>query len=115
MVMRSLFLAAALAGAALAPGANAPAPAAAQTVQPGWIMPRGDGASWNGRPTEIQARVLPLRTLISMVQSQRGGQFVDVVGGLQQHGDRAFYIFRWRYPNGVEENIRVDAATGRVG
>ncbi len=82
--------------------------AGAQTIQPMWTMPNGQG------PMQVQSRVLPVRQLISIVQSQRGGSFVDVVGGLEQRGDRAFYIFRWRYPNGVEENLRVDASTGQV-
>lgn len=84
--------------------------ATAQTLQPMWTMPHGQ----MGGPMQVQARVLPVRQLIAMVQSQRGGSFVDVVGGLEQRGDRAFYIFRWRYPNGVEENLRVDASTGQV-
>lgn len=83
--------------------------AGAQTLQPMWTMPNGQSG-----PINVQARVLPVRQLIAMVQGQRGGSFVDVVGGLEQRGDRAFYIFRWRYPNGVEENLRVDASTGQV-
>lgn len=83
--------------------------AGAQTLQPMWTMPQNQGG-----PMNVQARVLPVRQLIAMVQSQRGGSFVDVVGGLEQRGDRAFYVFRWRYPNGVEENLRVDASTGQV-
>lgn len=85
----------------------------AQTVQPAWTMPQGYGQG-PGPAQRIQARVLPIRQLIAMVQSQRPGQFVDVVGGLEQRGERAFYTFRWRYPNGQEVNLRVDASTGQV-
>lgn len=82
----------------------------AQPIQPAWTMPEGRGPAVE----RVQARVLPLRQLIGIVSSQRPGTFVDVVGGLEQRGDRAFYTFRWRYPNGQEVNLRVDASTGRV-
>ncbi len=85
----------------------------AQTIQPAWTMPRGY-VQGEGSAQPVQARVLPLRQLIGMVQAQRPGSFVDVVGGLEQRGDRAFYTFRWRYPNGQEVNLRVDATSGQV-
>lgn len=97
-------------GLVLLPGAGASA--AAQTMQPAWTMPHRGG---EGRAEPVQARVMALRQLIAIVSSQRPGQFVDVVGGLEQRGDRAFYIFRWRYPSGEEVNLRVDATTGQVG
>ncbi|MET0182522.1 MAG: hypothetical protein ABW199_06515, partial [Caulobacterales bacterium] len=45
-----------------------------RTIQPAWTMP------YQGQSIEVQASVLPIRQLIAIVQSQRGGSFVDVVG-----------------------------------
>ncbi len=96
--------------------------ARAQVLEPGWIMPQG-GAFGRGprddRPRQEErenreARVLPLRTLIGIVSSSRPGRFVDVVGGLDERGGRLSYVFRWRYPDGAEENLRVDAGSGQV-
>lgn len=107
MKLPASFLAA-LAGSALIFTPHSGAGERARMIEPSWSLP------FQGRPELIEAQVLPLRQLIAIVQSQRGGSFVDVVGGLEQHGDRAFYVFRWRYPNGVEENLRVDASSGQV-
>jgi uncharacterized membrane protein YkoI len=113
MIARSHLLAAAVGLGLMFGPSLGESQAGAQTVQPMWTMPHGQNGQMGG-PLLVQARVLPVRQLIAIVQSQRGGAFVDVVGGLEQRGDRAFYVFRWRYPNGVEENLRVDASTGQV-
>lgn len=112
MSMRSHLLAAVAAlGVVFLPSSQG---VSAQTIHPGiqpaWTMPQGQGPVME----RVQARVLPLRQLIGIVSSQRPGNFVDVVGGLEQRGDRAFYTFRWRYPNGQEVNLRVDASSGAV-
>ncbi|MGE3142655.1 MAG: PepSY domain-containing protein, partial [Hyphomonadaceae bacterium] len=79
---------------------------------------RNDNRGWTpndgGYERPAPARVLPIRALIGMVQSQRGGEFRTVLGGLQNDGGRPYYIFRWRYSNGEEDNLRVDASSGQV-
>jgi len=96
--------------AALAFGAVAVTGAHAQAIEPSWLGPRLDGAVLDS----VQARLLSVRQVIAIVQSQRGGQCVDVRAGPIQGDGGWFYVLRWRYPNGAEEDIRVDAVSGRV-
>jgi uncharacterized membrane protein YkoI len=48
-----------------------------------------------------------------IVRSQRGGELLDVLV-LEDGGNRPFYVLRWRRADGVVEDIRVDAQSGRV-
>lgn len=108
----STFAAAALAVALLAGQVGT---AAAQTISPPILSRMLESYSRTmTAPTPIQSQqVLPIRALIAAVQSQRGGTFINVLGGLQG-GDRPYYIFRWRFPNGIEQNLMVDATSGQV-
>lgn len=108
MVTRSLLAALAAAAALGAPAA------AAQRFERDWIVPHARVQHEGARITEIQARVLPLRALIAIVQAQRGGEFAGLEGDLQYAGGRAFYIFRWRHPSGMAERLRVDASNGQI-
>ena len=113
MAHRPIFLAAALAAVTFLPGTGA----FAQSYHRHWGDGNGPGMERGNydQPQQAQAaRVLPIRALIGIVQSQRGGEFRNVLGGLQNDGGRPYYIFRWRYPNGEEDNLRVDASSGQV-
>lgn len=79
------------------------------------IMPRGErGDRGYGHEQHTQARTLSVRELIGIVQSQRGGSFAGVDGGMRDAGGRPFYVFLWRYPSGMVEPLRVDATNGQV-
>jgi uncharacterized membrane protein YkoI len=86
------------------------AAAGAQAQARDWLVSRMDNAA----PQTVQARVLTVREVIAIVRSQRGGDCVDVRAGPIQSGDGLVYVLRWRYPNGAEEDLRVDAVSGRV-
>lgn len=81
--------------------------AAAQTVQPGWIMP----AQERGQQRERQA-VRPIREVSDMLRARFGGAYV---GHRLEDGERPVYVIRWRMADGVTiEEFRVDAVSGRL-
>jgi uncharacterized membrane protein YkoI len=82
-------------------------PAAAQNFQT-WMQPQERERARQGR-----VRILSVREIAEIVRSQRGGQLLDVLV-LEDRGERPFYVLRWRRGDGVVEDIRVDALSGRV-
>jgi uncharacterized membrane protein YkoI len=109
MLIRSTLL-------ALAAFAALATPAEAQGWGRGHGMDRGDTIMPRGERHEqqAQARTLSVRELIGIVQQQRGGSLAGVEGGMRDAGGRPFYVFRWRYPSGMVEMLRVDATNGQV-
>ncbi|MEQ1618825.1 MAG: hypothetical protein ABL883_10840 [Terricaulis sp.] len=90
-------------------GAIGASEAAAQTVQPGWIMPAQERAQERG--LERQAR-RPIREVSDMLRARFGGAYV---GHRLEEGERPLYVIRWRMPDGVTiEEFRVDAISGRL-
>ncbi|MBL8548372.1 MAG: hypothetical protein JNJ73_00200 [Hyphomonadaceae bacterium] len=79
----------------------------AQSFQ-NWMQPQDAGRGQSQR-----ARILSVREVAEIVRSQRGGQLLDVLV-LEDGGARPFYVLRWRGADGVVEDIRVDAQSGRV-
>jgi hypothetical protein len=98
MRFRSTLLALALAMSAL------PAPASAQRIEPGWIMPTQE------RGQERQ-QMRPIREVLDDLRERHGGEYVS---HRVEGGERPIYVIRWRMPDGVTtRDFRVDATTGR--
>lgn len=88
---------------ALSVSAPALAPAHAQIIEPGYMIP-------------VQNRsqnIISARDAIEAVRARYGGQPLGSPR-LEQSGDRAFYVISWRFPNELVREVRVDAVTGQV-
>ncbi len=119
MKLRAILLAAVVAvGFAGLPEAmlGAPGAAHAQEFRPDRVMPDhgyGYGRDRDREERRQPARVRPLREIVDVVRSQRGGDLIDVLA-LEEGGDRPFYVLRWRLDNGVVRDFRVDAQSGQI-
>ncbi|MGE0828026.1 MAG: PepSY domain-containing protein [Hyphomonadaceae bacterium] len=108
-----LFALAAFAAAAAGFGADT---AHAQRFEPNWANPHsqgpGQGQGFQGRGE--RGRIMPVREIIAAVRAQMGPG--DVIGSpiLDDGGERAIYIVRWRRPNGDVIDVRVNAHNGRI-
>ncbi len=100
-----IILAAALAGLACLLSSVA----SAQDFGPNWISPPAE----RGFEQRVQANILPVREIAAMVRAQRGGDLVDVLR-LDRDGRLPTYVLRWRFPNGVVADLRVNALTGQI-
>ncbi len=103
MLLKPLLLA-----CALALGANAAmsAPADARGIRPTWAAPENERRS-------DQAQIRPVREVVENVRRQFGGELISVQR-LEQNANPPFYVLRWRFPNEVVDDVRVNAITGQV-
>jgi uncharacterized membrane protein YkoI len=67
-----------------------------------------------GQAGQRDESILSVRDIIAAVRRELGAG--DVIGSprLEEGGGRSSYIVRWRRPNGVVVDVRVDARSGRV-
>ena len=106
MWSKTLLLAAAMLAAASAlPMA---APAQAQVIQPGWIVP----AQGRQRDQQAQERITA-RDAVDAARRRYGGEPLGSPQR-QQIGNRVFFVINWRFPNELVREVRVDAVTGQV-
>jgi uncharacterized membrane protein YkoI len=103
MTMRPILLAAvAVATLALPAGSKAQAPPIPHQVY------------FLGQAGQRDESILSVREIIAAVRAQLGAG--DVIGSprLEEGGGRSSYVVRWRRPDGVVLDVRVDARSGRV-
>src|SRR5262245_13900478 len=86
-----------------------PAGSKAQSPPPAWQR-----AYFFGQGGQRDESMLSVREIIAAVRGQLGAG--DVIGSprLEEGGGRPSYIVRWRRPDGVVLDVRVDARSGRV-
>jgi uncharacterized membrane protein YkoI len=102
MVIRTLLIAAALAGGTAAAAPDRAALVQAQAIQPSWIMPAQDRGQ--------RQNILSLREIVDMVRGRFGG---ELISARLEQGPNPVYVLRWRMPNSDVRDIRVDAVTGQ--
>ncbi|MES1201786.1 MAG: hypothetical protein ABUS57_10105 [Pseudomonadota bacterium] len=75
-------------------------------IQPNWAQPRRDFRDDNNR--QQQQRTISVREAAERVRARFGGELISasMEGGT--------YVLRWRFPNQMVEDIRVDASSGQV-
>lgn len=82
------------------------APAAAQTVRPGWLSPSQEERGGS------RQQLRPIREISEMLRARFGGEYVS---HRVEGGERPIYVVRWRMRDGVStEDFHVDAATGQL-
>jgi hypothetical protein len=82
-----------------------PAGSWAQDGRPPWLLAQSQGREGN---------ILSVREIIAEVHRQLGEGDVIGLPQFEDNGGRPSYKVRWRRPDGVVLDIRVDARSGRV-